>query len=144
MLLELCFISYLYLWPFSMLKRDDLKLSSQLVHKLSLPEHTKKFIFAIQDPDSHSIVHIMAAQNLSKQSALDAEQPIKEVQPEGVVCLVASSILTEIQRVCQMIKRSTCPLLLLEFLKKCLVDKINKEQYEASSKPQVLKEIFGV
>ncbi|ONK77773.1 uncharacterized protein A4U43_C02F10380 [Asparagus officinalis] len=134
-------------WPFSMLKKDDLKLSNQLVHKLSLPEHTKNFIFAIQDPDSHSIVYILAAQNLSKQSALDTEQLIKEVQPEAVVCLVASSILTEIQEEDESLPDDqviNVPTSSFGVLKKCLVDKINKEQYEASAKSQVLREIFGV
>lgn len=134
------------LWPFSMLKTDDLKLSNQLVQKLSVSEHTKKFIFAAPEPESHAIIYILAAQNLSKQSAVDAEQLIKEVQPKVVVCLVASSALNYIQeeKILPDDQANNVPTSSFGVLRKCLTDKINKEQYERFAKCQVLGEIFGI
>lgn len=134
------------IWPFSILKADDLTLSNQLVRKLSVPEHTKKFIFAARVPDSHAIVYILAVQNLSKQSALDAEQLIKEVQPNAVVCLVASSALAELKDASNLPtdQAHNVPTSSFGVLKKCLINKISKEQFEKFAKCQVLGEIFGI
>jgi len=134
------------MWPLSILKTDNLKLSNQLVRKLSVPDQTKKFVFAAREPDSHAIIYILAAQILSKQSALDAEQLIKEVQPKAVVCLVASSALAEIQEEDKSLpgdQANNVPTSSFGVLKKCLVDKISKEQYERFARCQVLGEIFG-
>ena len=85
------------LWPFSLLKYDDLRLSVELVRKLSVPEHTKRFIFAVREPETQSVIYIFAAQNLSERSAIDAECFIREVRPDAVVAQVSNSSLTEIQ-----------------------------------------------
>jgi len=85
------------LWPFSLLKYDDLRLSVELVRKLSVPEHTKRFIFAVREPETQSVIYILAAQNLSERSAIDAECLIREVRPDAVVAQVSNSSLTEIQ-----------------------------------------------
>jgi len=135
------------MWPFSIPKTDDSKLSNQLVRKLSVAGHTKKFIFAAWEPDSHAIIYILAAQNLSKQSALDAEQLIKEVQPKAVVCLVASLALPEIQEEDKSLpgdQANNVPISSFGGLKKYLVDKTSKEQYERFARCQILGETFGI
>ena len=84
-------------WPFSMLKYDDLRVSDELVRKLSLPKHTKQFVYAVREPETQSVIYILAAQNLSERSALDAEYLIREVRPDAVVAQVGRLPLTEIQ-----------------------------------------------
>lgn len=135
------------LWPFSILKPDDLRLSKLLVRRLSIPEQTKQFVFAVREPESNSVVYILAVQNLSEQSAADAECLIKEVKPKAVVAQVTSQALTEIQieeKASSDDQLNNIPTSSLEVLKRCLIDKINKEHYDKLAGCQVLKEIFGV
>lgn len=135
------------LWPFSIRKSDDIKLSNLLVCKLSIPENLKKFVFATSGPDSHATTYILASQNLSKQSAVDAEQLIREVQPKAVICLVSSSALPKIQeehKVNPIDGLNNVPTSSLGVLKKCLVDKTNREQFEKLARFHVLSEIFGI
>lgn len=67
------------LCPFSILK-DDLRISNSLVMKLPIPESTKRFVYAIQEPESGAVVYVLCVQNLSERSALDAECLIKVVK----------------------------------------------------------------
>ncbi|XP_020089082.1 uncharacterized protein LOC109710751 [Ananas comosus] len=134
-------------WPFSIFKTDDLKISARLVRKLSIPEATKEFVFAVHEPDSKSVVYILAAQNLSHQSALDAEYLIKEVQPKAVIVQVAPSALPDIQSEEKCLKdgrANNVPASAFEVLKKSFYEKMNKEQYEKLAGCQVLQEIFGI
>ncbi|KAG2720908.1 hypothetical protein I3843_02G044500 [Carya illinoinensis] len=134
-------------WPFSVLKYDDLRVSDKLVRKLSVPEHTKKFIFAVQEPETQSVIYILAAQNLSERSALDAESLIREVRPDAVVAQVGHLPLTEIQLEESELRdgvHDPVPTSSFEVLKRCFIDKINKEKYENVAGNVVLREIFGI
>lgn len=135
------------LWPFSIFKPDDLRDSNQLLRRLSIPEQTKQFVFAVREPDSNSTVYILAVQNLSEESATDAAHLIKEVKPRAVVAQVASSALTEIQieeKALSDDQPNSIPTSSLGVLLRCLTDKISKEQYDKLAGCQVLKEIFGI
>ncbi|KAL6970783.1 hypothetical protein U1Q18_030471 [Sarracenia purpurea var. burkii] len=135
------------LWPFSTLKFDDLKASDRLVRKLSVPEQTKRFIFAIRDPESQAVIYILCAQNLSERSALDAECLIREIRPDAVVVQVGHGAVDEIQSKEVEYRNDTdvpVPTSSLEVLKRCFVQKINREKYENVAGSLVLKEIFGI
>uniref|UniRef100_A0A5B7BFA7 Uncharacterized protein n=1 Tax=Davidia involucrata TaxID=16924 RepID=A0A5B7BFA7_DAVIN len=142
------FLSYLQtLWPFSPRGLDDLRVSDRLVRGLSIPEQTKQFVFAIHEPESQSIVYILAAQNLSEQAAVDAECLIKEVRPEVVVAQVTPSVLVEILAEESKSRNNlvnSMPTTSFEVLKGCFIKKINKEMYENVAGNLVLQEIFGV
>lgn len=140
-------LQFLNLWPFTLFKSDELKRSNQLVRKLPIPEQTKQFVYALRDPDSNIIVYILAAQNLSKQSALDAEILIRTVQPNAVIAQIASSALAEIQieeKNSRDNQENEIPTSATGVLKRCLTDKINKEHYDKCAGFQVLQEIFGI
>ncbi|XP_059653493.1 uncharacterized protein LOC132300440 [Cornus florida] len=135
------------LWPFSALKFDDLKVSNGLVRKLSVPEHTKQFVFAIREPESQAVIYILCVQNLSERSAWDAECLIREIRPDAVVAQVGNSLVNEIQA--EEIefwnkKDDPFPTSSFEVLRRCFVHKINKEKYENVAGSLVLKEIFGI
>ncbi|KAH7671953.1 hypothetical protein IHE45_09G022200 [Dioscorea alata] len=140
--------SYLQsLWQFPKWKSDDLKVSLKLVQKLPIPEQTKHFVFALCEPDSDAVVYILAAQNLSEQAALDAELLIKKVQPKAVVTQIAPSVSAEIQdeEKCSSSDQSShVPTSSFEVLRRCFINKINKEEYDIFAGCQVLREIFGV
>ncbi|KAA8517318.1 hypothetical protein F0562_017611 [Nyssa sinensis] len=142
------FISYLQtLWPFSPHRLDDLGVSDRIVRGLPIPEQTKQFVFAIPEPESQSIVYILAAQNLSKQAAVDAECLIKEVRPEVVVAQVTPSVLVEILEEDSKSSNNlvnSMPTTSFEVLKGCFINKINKEIYENVAGNLVFQEIFGV
>ena len=80
-------LSYIQsLWPLSaLLKEDDLGSSERLVRTLAVPEETKQFVFAIREPETQGLLYILAAQNLSEQSALDAGHLIRAVRPRAVI-----------------------------------------------------------
>ncbi|XP_057957984.1 uncharacterized protein LOC131150924 [Malania oleifera] len=147
MLLSLIFSHIQDIWPFSSLKLDDLKVSKKLVRRLQIPDETKQFVFAIHEPESQAIVYILAVQNLSQQSAADAECLINEVQPEAVVVQVPASAMVEIlaeenKPRDDLVK--SMPTTSFGVLKSCIVDKINKEMYENMAGNLVLQEIFGI
>ena len=50
------------LWPFSAFKFDDLTVSDGLVRKLSVPKHTKEFVFAICEPESQAVIYVLCSQ----------------------------------------------------------------------------------
>ncbi|XWS55439.1 hypothetical protein CRYUN_Cryun09bG0000500 [Craigia yunnanensis] len=131
------------LWPFSVFRFDDLRASHDLVRKLSIPDHTKKFVFAVSLPDSQSVIYILSAQNLSERSAADAECLIRELRPDAVVAQIGHAALTDIQSEDNLVD-NTVPTSSFGVLKRCFVDKINKDQYENVAGRLVLREIFGV
>lgn len=135
------------LWPLSIFKFDDLKASNELVSKLSIPESTKRFVYAIRDPDSQSVIYILSVQNLSERSAIDAECLIREIRPEAVVVQVSPSALSEIQsEEGELGNNIDDPLPTSSFgvIKRCFIDKISKDKYENLAGNLVLKEIFGI
>ncbi|XP_012486275.1 uncharacterized protein LOC105799991 [Gossypium raimondii] len=131
------------IWPFSVFKFDDLRASRDLVHKLSIPDHTKKFVFAVRPPHSHSVIYILSAQNLSERSAADAECLIRAIRPDAVVAQIGYSALSDIQSEDTLVD-STVPTSSFEVLRRCFVDKINKDQFDNVAGKLVLREIFGV
>lgn len=135
----------LSLWPFSGFRVDDLKLSDRLVKRLSLPQHTREFVFAISEPENEAVVYILSAQNLSERSARDAEFLIREVRPDAVIALVAHNALPEIHEH-EMVEDmdDQVPTSAFRVLMRCFTDKTNKDRYENLAGNLVLKEIFGV
>ncbi|KAI3407474.1 uncharacterized protein J3R85_020955 [Psidium guajava] len=135
------------LWPFSKLKFDDLKASNELVRKLPVPEQTKQFVFAVREPESQSVIYVLAVQNLSERSARDAECLIREIRPSAVVAQVDPLDASETQSVeCVPGDGVDCavPTSALGVLRRCFVDKLNKEKYENAAGGLVLREIFGI
>ncbi|KAA3471051.1 transmembrane protein [Gossypium australe] len=132
------------LWPFSVFKFDDLRASRDLVQKLSIPDRIKKFVFAVRVPHSQSVIYILSVQNLSERSAADAECLIRELRPEAVVAQIGNhAALSDIQSEDSLVV-NTVPTSSFEVLKRCFVDKINKDQYDNVAGKLVLREIFGV
>ncbi|KAI5666834.1 hypothetical protein M9H77_16687 [Catharanthus roseus] len=152
------------LWPFSFFKFDDLRASNSLVKKLGIPEITKRFVFAIEEPESQAIIYLLCVQNLSERSALDAECLIREVKPDAVTVQVGAMEmengfgLDEIAskdckdgffgwircgngRGCD---KYIVPTSSFEVLRSCFLHKINKEKHENVAGNLVLKEIFGI
>ncbi|KAG9447947.1 hypothetical protein H6P81_014075 [Aristolochia fimbriata] len=134
------------LWQHFSCKSDDLKASKELVGSLSIPHQTKEFVFAIRDPDSKAVIYILAAQNLSEQSAIDAEYLIEAVRPDAVVVQVDPYTVSEFQETnkSRVEELSTVPTSSLGVLKGCFLNKINKETYENLAGSQILQAIFGV
>ncbi|XP_027083207.1 uncharacterized protein LOC113768765 [Coffea eugenioides] len=151
------------LWPFSILK-DDLRVSNSLVKKLPIPESTKRFVYAIQEPESGAVIYVLCVQNLSERSALDAECLIKVVKPDAVLAQVGPSIEGN-EFSMEKIASEACsspdsyfsaksddrrgnefllPTSAFEVLRRCFLHKINKEKYENVAGSLVLREIFGV
>lgn len=136
------------LWPFSALNKfDDLKASESLVRKLSVPKHTKQFVFAIHEPESDTVIYVLCAQNLSERSAMDAECLIREVRPDAVVVQLGHGAVDEIQSR-EIAYRDdvnvSVPTSSFEVLKRCFVHKLNKDKYENVAGTLVLREIFGI
>lgn len=137
------------LWPFSRWKTDDdLKASEGLVQALQISDQTKQFTFAICEPKFQAVVYLLATQNLSEQSALDAEYLIKEVQPEAVVAQIAPSALIEIQAEENGLRDAdeevSIPASSFGVLKKAFINKIGRQEYENLAGGQVLRDIFGI
>ncbi|XP_008244903.1 PREDICTED: uncharacterized protein LOC103343011 [Prunus mume] len=135
------------LWPFSILKSDDLKVSNELVRKLPIPEHTKQFVYAVREPETQSVIYILSAQSLSEGSALDADRLIREVRPDAVISQVGLSTVTEIQSEETVLRDgfdNSVPTSSFKVLKRCFLEKVNKEKYEDIAGNLVLQEIFGV
>ncbi|GLT89345.1 hypothetical protein SLE2022_073300 [Rubroshorea leprosula] len=134
------------LWPFPLSKFDDLRVSDELVRKLPLPDETKRFVYAVREPESQSVIYILSAQNLSERSARDAEYLIRAVQPDAVVAQVDFLVLSEIQVEETEFKYdddNPVPTSSFGVIKRCFFDKINKEKYESDAGNLVLREIFG-
>lgn len=133
------------LFPFLAPKFDDLRVSDGLVRKLSVPKHTKEFIFAIGEPESQAVIYVLCAQNLSERSALDAEYLIREIKPDAVVIQVGHGAVDEIQsKDIEFRVDIAVPTSSFEVLKRCFIHKINKDKYENVAGSLVLREIFGI
>ncbi|EEF32632.1 conserved hypothetical protein [Ricinus communis] len=136
------------LWPLSILKYDDLKASNELVSKLSIPENTKRFVYAVRDPDSQSVIYMLSVQNLSQRSAIDADCLIRAIRPEAVVAQVSNSAMSEIQaeyiEFGSNLVDNPVPTSSFGVIKRCFIDKTSKDKYETVACNLVLKEIFGV
>lgn len=135
------------LWPFSVLKFDDLRASRELVRKLPIPDRTKQFVYAVRNQENQSVIYILSAQSLSERSALDIKCLIREVKPEAVVAQVGLShgteILTEEGELADGVE-NPLPTSSFEVLRRCFMDKVNKEKYENVAGNLVLQEIFGI
>ncbi|XP_078172624.1 uncharacterized protein LOC144566472 [Carex rostrata] len=145
-------LSFLYplqnLWPFSLFrKQDDLTISNQLIRRLSIPDQTKQFVFAFHEPGSQAVVYILAVENLSEQSAIDAVHLIKEVQPKAVIAQIDPSAVPEIETEEKCLhgdEYNTVPTSSFGVLQKCFTDKLNKDLYEKIASCQIVQEIFGI
>uniref|UniRef100_A0A1J3JDI7 Transmembrane protein n=1 Tax=Noccaea caerulescens TaxID=107243 RepID=A0A1J3JDI7_NOCCA len=134
------------IWPFSILEGSDLRESNKLVHRLSVPESTKNFVFAVRVPEHDSTIYILSAQNLSQRSASDAECLIREIRPGAVVAQVDRSAFGEAQVEESVLgdgSSDSIPTSSFRVLTQCFVDKVNKEKYESVAGILVLREIFG-
>ncbi|KAL3335810.1 hypothetical protein AABB24_031837 [Solanum stoloniferum] len=143
--------SYLQnLWPFSVLNPNDLRISDGFVRKLGIPENTKQFVYAIQEPESKAVIYVLCVQNLSERSAIDAECLIREVKPEAVVVQVGNSVDGHenegigLRDRGDLEEEESVPTSSIEVLKRCFVHKTSKEKYENVAGRVVLREIFGV
>ncbi|KAH0663150.1 hypothetical protein KY284_028081 [Solanum tuberosum] len=143
--------SYLQnLWPFSVLSPNDLRISDGFVRKLGIPESTKQFVYAIQEPESKAVIYVLCVQNLSERSAVDAECLIREVKPEAVVVQVGNSVDGHenegigLRDSGDLEEEESVPTSSIEVLKRCFVHKTSKEKYENVAGRVVLREIFGV
>lgn len=142
-------ILYYYLenlWPFkAFFKFDDVKESNRLVEQLSVPKHTKEFIFAIREPDSQAVIYVLCVQNLSERSAQDADCLIRTVKPDAVVVQVGHGFDDDILRSKEIeSKHGLLPTSWFEVLKRCFVHKINKDEYDVVAGSLVMREIFGI
>ncbi|GLJ21911.1 hypothetical protein SUGI_0409730 [Cryptomeria japonica] len=135
-----------HLWPFASKKTDDLKVSDGLVGALLVPESTKQFVFALRDPDSLSVVYLLAAESLSERSASDAEFLVKAVKPKVVIGQIGPSSLDDVRaEESNLSSDNACsvPTSLLGVVKCCFLEKINWSKYESRAGSQVLQTIFG-
>nr|XP_043631903.1 uncharacterized protein LOC122602678 [Erigeron canadensis] len=134
-------------WPFSRIRYDDLKVSDSLVKGLDLPDETKRFVFAIKEPESQAVIYILCAQNLSERSAVDAERLIRCVRPDAVVGQVNEFEFNFGDGLALGDNGGvdcTVPTSSFGVLKRCFLHKICKDKYEDVAGSLVLKEIFGV
>ncbi|KAM6557373.1 hypothetical protein CsatB_004392 [Cannabis sativa] len=147
--MALGFISNLHnLWPFKVLKHDDLRVSCDLVRKLPIPERTKQFVYAIWEPETQSVIYVLSTQSLSEQSALDVKCLIREIKPDAVVAQVGVShgaeILAQESELVDQCVENPLPTSSFEVLRRCFVEKVSKEKYEDVAGSLVLREVFGV
>ncbi|XP_010506191.1 PREDICTED: uncharacterized protein LOC104782840 [Camelina sativa] len=136
------------IWPFSIFEStSDLKESKEIVQRLSLPESTKNFVFAVRVPEHDSTIYILSSQNLSERSASDAEFLIREIRPGAVVAQVDKTAFAEAQVEETVLlgdgSSDSVPTSAFKVLIQCFVDKVNKEKYESVAGILVLREIFG-
>ncbi|KAF0891760.1 hypothetical protein E2562_010955 [Oryza meyeriana var. granulata] len=142
-------LSYLQsLWPLSaILKEDDMRASARLLRGLPVPEETKQFVFALREPDSRGVIYILAAQNLSEQSASDADCLIRQVRPAAVVTQVAHTAADDVRVEEECLEGGGAggvPASPFQVIKRCVTEKKSKDQYVKAAACQVLQEIFGV
>ncbi|KAL8029512.1 hypothetical protein ABFX02_14G229600 [Erythranthe guttata] len=143
-------------WPFSALVYNDLRASDSIVRRLPIPESTKHFVYAIRDPDSHSVIYVLSVQNLSERSASDAESLIREIKPDAVIVQVGPLNNSDFSGSGSgsskggsfdnggVLNEDSVPTSVFEVLKNCFVHKIGPEKYKDVAGSLVLREIFGV
>ncbi|CAN6823406.1 unnamed protein product [Brassica oleracea] len=125
------------LLPFSTVG-SDLRESKELVQRLSVPESTKTFVFAIKVPEHDSTIYLLSVHNLSQRSATDAECLIRELRPDAVVAQVNPSAFGEDH------EEGSIPTSAFKVLARCLSDQsLSKEKYQSVARNLVMKEIFG-
>lgn len=119
---------------------DELRESKKLVRKLSVPEQTKQFVYAVRDSQTQSVVYFLSTLNLSERSASDAECLIREIKPDAVLVQAGVSPFDELQP-----EELSVPLPTSSFgvIKRCFLDKIGRDMYESVAGSFVLREIFG-
>ncbi|MED6109462.1 hypothetical protein PIB30_033843 [Stylosanthes scabra] len=132
------------LWPFSALRTNELQDSKKLVSKLSIPDHTKQFVFAFRDPKTQTLIYVLSALNLSEKSAIDAQSLIREIRPDAVVVQGGRSPFPEILESEGDVEfDKALPTSPFGVIKQCFVEKIGREQYESVAGNFVMREIFG-
>lgn len=140
-------ISYLEtVWPFSLLKPDDLKVSRSLVCKLSIPEQTKEFVLAIPCPETGSVIYLLAVQSLSEQSVLDVDHLIKGIKPDVVVAQIPAVSFPDIveyensgvNNVSEAVPTSP-----IGVISRCFSEKLDIGQFEKLAGSLIIREIFG-
>lgn len=145
------------LWPLSTfvfyISNNDLRQSDSIVKKLSIPESTKHFVYAIREPESQAVIYVLAVQNLSERSTLDVECLIREIKPDAVVVQMGQLNDSEMAALREgrdgLVGENggcddTVPTSVFDVLMNCFMHKINKEKYEDVAGSLVLREIFGV
>lgn len=140
-------ISYLEtVWPFSLLKPDDLKVSRSLVRKLLIPEQTKQFVLAKPCQETGSVIYLLAVQSLSEQSVLDVDHLIKEIKPDVVVAQIPSFSFPDIVEYGKFGVNNASELVPtspIGVIKRCFSEKLDIGQFEKLVGSLVLREIFG-
>lgn len=153
------------IWPLSTLllykNPNDLRESDGIVKKLSIPECTKHFVYAIRAPESQAVIYVLAVQNLSERSAVDAECLIREIKPDAVFVQVGQLSESEMDGLREGRfgfsdddggggnggfdgDDTVVPTSVFDVLRNCFMHRINKEKYEDVAGSLVLREIFGV
>lgn len=119
---------------------EDLRVSDELVKELGIPDESKRFVYAIKEPETEGVVYVVCVQNLSERSAVDVERVVRCVRPSAVVAQVNEVDFEDVggEEGCLI------PTSSLGVLKRCFLHKIGKDTYENVAGSLVLKEIFGV
>ncbi|KAM5556967.1 hypothetical protein ABKV19_024379 [Rosa sericea] len=134
-----------HLWPFSVLESDDLRVSYELVQKLPIPEDTKKFVYAVREPETKSVIYILCVQDFSERSARDAELLIREIKPDAVIVKEDVSNLKDLQvQERRLSVENPVPVSSFEVIKRCFKEELRAETYKRLAQTSVLHEIFGV
>ncbi|KAJ4892226.1 Uncharacterized protein Rs2_31974 [Raphanus sativus] len=124
----------------------DLEVSKELVQRLSVPESTKNFVFAIRVPELDSTIYLLSAHNLSQRSATDAECLIRELRPDAVVTQVNASNYGEAEEEIVLEDGSTgsIPSSVFKVLTRCVLEEsLDVEKYQRVAGNLVMEEIFG-
>uniref|UniRef100_A0A7N0RC57 Transmembrane protein n=1 Tax=Kalanchoe fedtschenkoi TaxID=63787 RepID=A0A7N0RC57_KALFE len=111
--------------PFLHSSFDDIRASNQLVQKLLIPDHTKQFVYAFREPETGAVIYIL-------------------LRPDAVVAQLVNYEVPEIQAESKDNVEGVVPTTAMEVVKRCFIDKLNKEKYESTAGTLVLKVIFGV
>uniref|UniRef100_A0A0D9W6K4 Uncharacterized protein n=1 Tax=Leersia perrieri TaxID=77586 RepID=A0A0D9W6K4_9ORYZ len=141
------------MWPLSaFLREDDLRASARLLRGLpAVPEETKQFVLALREsPGSRGgggVIYVLAAQNLSEQSAADADRLIRGVRPGAVVTQVAHTAADDVRIEEECLEAGGAggvPASPFQVIRRCVTERRSKDQYVKAAACQVLQEIFGV
>ncbi|KAK7410179.1 hypothetical protein VNO78_00758 [Psophocarpus tetragonolobus] len=124
-------------WPFRV---DELRDSKQLVKKLAISEETKQFVLAVRDPQTHSLIYILSALNLSERSASDATSLINHLKPDAVLVQAAVSPFSLLHSEDDALPFPTSS---FGVIKRCFLHKIGRDFYDHVASNLVLREIFG-
>ncbi|KAL6342705.1 hypothetical protein AAG906_013111 [Vitis piasezkii] len=85
--------------------------------------------------------------NLSERSASDADHLIRAIGPDAVVAQVGQSVVADVQHEEGQLENGIndpVPTSSFAVIKRCFIDKINKEKYENVAGSLVLREVFGI